>query len=168
MGFINYVAVVIRPDIFKIVLKLLKYLTNPTAKYLRYAQYLLEYLTKTPYFAIKYGEDLDHPFTITSDAAYSDYDDRTSSQDYITIIFGGVVDWKAIKQNTVIISSTKAKLLAISYASKKLISWNRFFTKIEFNTELPNLIYRDNRQTIKILQLDVPKLATKLRHIDIH
>ena len=168
VGFINYAAVVTRPDIFKAVSELLKYLTNPTTKHLRYAQHLLEYLTGTPYFAIKYGGDLDHPFTITSDAAYSDHDDRTSSQGYITIIFGKAVDWKAIKQNTVTISSTKAELLAMSYAGKKLISWNRFFTKIEFDTELPNLIYGNNRQTIRILQSDAPKLATKLRHIDIH
>ena len=151
VGFINYAAVVIRPNIFKVILKLLKYLANPTTKYLRYAQYLLEYFTEIPYFAIKYRGDLNHPFTIASDAAYSDHDDRTSSQGYITIIFGGAVDWKATKQNTVITSSTKAELLAISYASKELISWNRFFTKIKFDTELPNLIYKNNRQTIRIL-----------------
>ena len=140
-----------RPDIFKAVLKLSKHLTNPTVKYLRYAQHLLKYLTGTPYFAIKYGGDLDHPFTITSDAAYSNHDDRTSSQGYIIIIFGGAVNWKTTKQNTVTISSTKAELLAIFYASKELISWNKFFTKIEFDTELSNLIYGNNRQTIRIL-----------------
>ena len=64
---------------------------------------------------------MDYLFTIISDAAYGDYNNRTSSQDYIIIIFGGAVNWKAIKQNIIIIFSIKAEFLAIFYVSKELI-----------------------------------------------
>jgi hypothetical protein len=36
-------------------------------------------------------------------------------------LFGGLIDWKAVKQQTVTKSSIEAELLALSYAGSELI-----------------------------------------------
>ena len=38
---------------------------------------------------------------------------RKSSQDYIMLLFEGAIAWKANKQNTIIMLSTEAELLAL-------------------------------------------------------
>ena len=143
-------------------------MSNPTEEHLRHAYHLLSYLAGTVHYAIKYGDDLAHPFDMASDAVYADHGDRTSSQGFITMMFGGAVDWKATKQHTVTTSSTEAELLAMSYAGKEPIAWNRFFNQIQFDKEQTNIIHGDNRQTIRILESEAPRLTTKLRHINVH
>jgi hypothetical protein len=63
-------------------------------------------------------------FTSASDTTYADNLDRKSSKGYIFSLFGGPIDWKAGKQKTIITSTTKAELLALSRAAKEIRWWN--------------------------------------------
>jgi antitoxin component of MazEF toxin-antitoxin module len=73
-----------------------------------------------------------------------------------------------MKQKTVTTSSTEAELLALTYATKETIWWRRFFKHIGFNPGHELTVHCDNLQTIRLLTKENQKLATKLRHIDIH
>ena len=67
--------------------------------------------------ALRYGGDDNkaHSFIYTSDASFIDNMlDRKSSQEYIMLLFGDAIAWKANKQNTVTTLSTEAELLALS------------------------------------------------------
>ena len=85
---------------------------------------MFHYLFQTQDYCIRYRgnvQDLSL-FVYSSDASFSDNTlDRKSSQGYIMKLFGGVVAWRANKQDTITTSSTKAELLAISQRAKKAI-----------------------------------------------
>jgi hypothetical protein len=175
VGSINFAAVITRPDVAKACSILSQHLHNPGPEHLRAANRVLSYLTRTKFYAIQYGGigepktlDTTMPFEVYSDAAFADNIDRKSSDGYLFMLYNGPIDWRASKQATVTTSSTEAELLALSRTAKELIAWRRLFTGIHFSTNDNELIYCDNRQTIRLLQQDEPLLTTKLRHVDIH
>jgi hypothetical protein len=44
----------------------------------------------------------------------------------------------------------------------------RLFKVLQFNLNRDTSIYYDNKQTIRLLTIETPKLETKLKHIDIY
>ena len=83
-------------------------------------------------------------------------------------LFGGMVAWRANKQDTVTTSSTEAEFLAISQTAKKAIYL--FWLMQALNLVIPEVltIKCDNAQTIRLLVDKSMKLQTKLRHVNIH
>ena len=104
-----------------------------------------------------------------SDAAFADDElTRRSSDSYLFQLYCGPIDWRAAKQATVTTSSTEAELLALSRTAKEAMWWKRFFQAIRFNPMEKLQIRCDNRQTLRIIDKEILKLDTKLRHVDIH
>lgn len=85
----------------------------------------------------------------------------------LSILFSRMIHWKAIKLKTVTTSSTEAELLVPTITAKECIWWIRFSQNLDFKIESP-IILCDNQQTLRLLRKETPKLATKLKHIDIH
>jgi len=83
-------------------------------------------------------------------------------------LYGTPIVWKALKQPTVITSSTEAELLALMEASKEAIATMRLFAGMRFHLYEDLVIWCDNKQTIRLVTADIPRLRTALRHIDIH
>ena len=171
VGSANFAATVTRPDIAKAVSKLSEHLQNPSPQHLAASQQLLEYLAGTKWLAIQYDGKTtnNHLFLAYSDSAFAD-NILTRYSDYglCFSLFGGIIDYKAIKGHTVTTSSTEAELLAISLAAKLFLQWLRFFKHLQFDLEEHPTILCDNRQTIRILTKEAPKLQTALKHVDIH
>ena len=115
---------IIRPDISKVVLKLLEFLQNPSLIHITTADQTLEYLVRTKYLAIEFNRNqLDRRIFITSsDLAFAD-DTITcnSSYGFCFSLFGGVIHYKAVKGTTITTSSTKAELLALLLTGKEFI-----------------------------------------------
>ena len=44
---------------------------------------------------------------------------RKSSQAYMMILFGGVIEWRVNKQDTITMSTMEAELLSLSQGAKK-------------------------------------------------
>lgn len=106
---------------------------------------------------------------VASDAAFADDPGtRKSSQEYIIVLFGGPVSWKASKQNTVTTSSTEAELLAFTSTAKEAIATQRLFQQINLQLDHPLEIECDNQQTIRLIKADLPRLRTQLKHVDVH
>src|SRR6266480_4937342 len=83
-------------------------------------------------------------------------------------LFGGVIAWRASKQDTVTTLSTEAELLSLSQTVKEAIFMSRLFKAITLRLNEPLTIHCDNTQTLHLLKEDSAKLNTKLRHVDIH
>jgi hypothetical protein len=67
--------------------------------------------TATKALQLRQGDGLE----IASNASFADNTlDQRSSQGYVIKLFGGMVAWKASKQDTVTTSTTEAELLALS------------------------------------------------------
>ncbi len=59
-------------------------------------------------------------FLVATDVSFADNIlDRKSSQAYVMILFSGVIEWRANKQNTVMMSTTEMELLFLSQEAKK-------------------------------------------------
>uniref|UniRef100_A0A9Q8PC75 Retrovirus-related Pol polyprotein from transposon TNT 1-94 n=1 Tax=Passalora fulva TaxID=5499 RepID=A0A9Q8PC75_PASFU len=159
-----------------------QYLTKPTETHLKLADQCLRYLLETKNLCLVYGaskhitglhsqpEHLgsNHEFFGASDASYGMNNDRTSSNGWVFMLFGGPVDYKASKQITVTKSLTEAELLGLSQAASELIQWERVFAEIHLQFNQRTHLYCDNTQTIRLVNQQGQKLDTKLRHVDIH
>ena len=171
VGSVNFPAVITRPDISKSVSKLSEFLMNPGPKHIDAVNQTLLYLIQTKYRAVEFDGKLQRPrlFMTSSDASFADDSiTRQSSYGYSIELFGGVIDWKAVKGKTVVTSSTESELMAISLTAKVFIQWQRFFRNINLDLQEDPTIYCDNLQTIRILTKEAPKLQTALKHVDIH
>jgi hypothetical protein len=93
---------------------------------------------------------------------------RKSLQNYIMMLFGGLISYRANRQNTVITLTTEAELLALSQAARECIYMARLFEALTLKLNEPLEIRCDNRQTIRLLTEESAKLKTKLRHVDVH
>ena len=168
IGSLLFAAVTTRPDVAFATSRLARFLVNPHTDHQRAADRVLLYLqnTKSKVLQLGQGDGLE----VASDASFADNTvDRKSSQGYVIKLFGGLVAWRASKQDTVTTSTTEAELLALSQVAKEALYLTRLLK--ELDVILPNstiTINCDNKQTIRLVTEDVAKLHTKLRHVDIH
>ena len=85
------------------------------------------------------------------------------------VLFGGVVGWRANKQNTVTTSTTEAELLSLSQGAKEGQFIKRLLDELSVSLDDQQIrIHCDNRQTIRLVTKEIARLQTKLRHVDIH
>jgi hypothetical protein len=84
-------------------------------------------------------------------------------------LFGGVIGWRASKQETVTTSTTEAELLVLSQAAKEALFVSRLIKELKIKLDDNHIhIECDNTQTIRLVTEEIVVLQTKLRHIDIH
>jgi hypothetical protein len=168
IGSLLFAAVTTRPDIAFATSRLARFLMNPGSLHQDAADRVLLYLQNTKLRALELGGG--SSLEVASDASFADNTmDRKSSQGYTIRLYGGLIAWKASKQDTVTTSTTEAELLALSQVAKEAIFTSRLIK--ELNIKLPEstiTIQCDNTQTIQLINKEVSKLQTKLRHVDIH
>ena len=172
IGSFLYAGIATRPDIAFAVSRLSRFNQQPGKRHHEAADRVFHYLACTQDYCIRYGGDNSQDissFLCASDASFGDNTiDRKSSQGYIIKLFGGLVAWRANKQDTVTTSSTEAELLAISQTAKESIYLSRLIKALNLTVPEPLTIECDNAQTIRLLVDESTKLQTKLRHVDIH
>lgn len=168
IGSILYAAVITRPDVAFAAARLARFNANPGPEHHVAADQVLLYLGATKTLALQFGGA--DTFTVASDASFADNTmDRKSSQAYVMQLFGGTIGWRSNKQSTVTTSTTEAELLALAQAAKESMFISRLVR--ELGIQLDEQLIRiqcDNQQTIQLVNKDVNKLQTKLRHVDIH
>ncbi|RMZ74983.1 hypothetical protein DV736_g6713, partial [Chaetothyriales sp. CBS 134916] len=169
VGSIMYAAVITRPDIARTAALLSTFLTNPSQDHQAAANRCIQYLFGTRRRGILYDGELPATLAVYTDASFADsIPDRKSSQGYLMKLCGGPIAWKSGKQDTITTSSTEAELLALTAASKEAIATIRLFNQIQFDPADKLCIWCDNLQTIRLVNSELPRLRTALRHVDIH
>jgi hypothetical protein len=168
IGSLLFAAVNTRPDTAFAVSRLARFLTNPGAEHQSAADRVLLYLEQTRTLSLQLGGE-DH-LVVASDASFADNTlDRKSSQGYIIKLFGGLIAWRANKQNTVTTSTTEAELLSVSQVAKEAMFTRMLLTELRVQLADPTItIQCDNKQTIRLISEEISQLTTKLRHVDIH
>src|SRR5438105_2259475 len=102
---------------------------NPGSIHQDAADRLLLYLDSTKDLVLQFGGEDD--LLIASDALFADNSlDRKSSQAYTIKLFGGLIGWRANKQNTVTTSITEAELLAFAQAAKESLFVSRLIKEL--------------------------------------
>ncbi|KAJ3554331.1 hypothetical protein NPX13_g10642 [Xylaria arbuscula] len=168
IGSIMYAAVITRPDIAFPASRLSRFNLNPSPEHHREADRTLDYLLQTQYYALELGGG--DGLIVASDSSFADNTiDRKSSQAYVMKLFGGVIGWRANKQDTVTTSTTEAELLALAQAAKEAMFVSRLIKELGVTLDSQQITLQcDNQQTIGLLKKEVSTLKTKLRHVDIH
>ncbi len=166
---LNFAAIISRSDISFATVKLTQFLQRSSPDHLTMTDRMISYLNETKHLILKYSGRASKIFLCASDAAFADDEvTRRSSDEYLFQLYGGAIDWRTARQVTVITSSTKAKLLALTRTAREAMWWQRFFEAISFDSMKKLHIRCDNRQIIRILDKEMLKLDIKLKHIDIH
>jgi hypothetical protein len=170
IGSILFAAVTTRPDIAFAASRLARFLTNPSSEHHDAADRVILYLVHHRTLALKLGGEGEDTMIVASDASFADNTlDRKSSQGYIIKLYGGLIAWKANKQDTVTTSTTEAELLALSQVAKEAIFTRFLMDELQITLPDPTItIQCDNMQTIRLINQEVSQLQTKLRHVDIH
>jgi hypothetical protein len=168
IGSILYAAVITRPDVAFAASRLARFNANPGPEHHAAADQVLLYLKNTKSLALQFGGD--DTFIVASDASFADNTiDRKSSQAYVMRLFGGTIGWRANKQGTVTTSTTEAELLSLAQAAKEAMFISRLIKELGVQLDDERIrIQCDNQQTIQLVNKDIAKLQTKLRHVDIH
>lgn len=168
IGSLMYVAVHTRPDVAFAVSRLARFMTNPGPEHHEAADRVLNYLAHTKYLGLQFGGDND--LRVASDASFADNTlDRKSSQAFAMKLFGGMIGWRANKQDTVTTSTTEAELLALAQAAKESMFVSRLLKELKVKLDKERIrIECDNRQTIGLVTKDNLTLKTNLHHVDIH
>jgi hypothetical protein len=163
-----YAVVITRPDVAFAVSRLSRFMANPGPAHQRAADRVLLYLRDTSSWALAFGGDDD--FRVASDASFADNTlDRKSSQAYAMKLFGGMIGWRANKQDTVTTSTTEAELLALSQTAKEALYVSRLIGELRVELDDSRIrIECDNVMTIRLVTAEIATLKTKLRHVDIH
>lgn len=168
VGSVLYAAVITRPDIAFATSRLARHLLNPGPQHHKAADRVLGYLYETRFLALQLGgrDDLQ----VASDASFADNTrDRKSSQAYAIKLFGGLIAWRANKQDTVTTSTTEAELLALAQASKEALFVSRLVKELGVRLDDSRITVEcDNKQTIRLVTEEIATLKTNLRHVDIH
>jgi hypothetical protein len=84
------------------------------------------------------------------------------------MLFGGLISYRANRQNTVTTLTTEAKLLALSQIARECIYMSKLFEALTFKLNKPLEIRCDNGQIIKLFTEKFAKLKIKLKHVDVH
>lgn len=168
IGSLLYAAVTTRVGIAFAVSRLARFMTNPGPQHHAAADRVLLYLKRYRDLGLQFGGD--DAFLVASDASFADNTvDRKSSQAYAMRLFGGLIGWRANKQQTVTTSTTEAELLALSQAAKEGLYVSRLLKELAVKLDDHHIqIHCDNTQTVRLVNDDIARLQTKLRHVDIH
>jgi hypothetical protein len=168
IGLLLFAAIFTRPNIAFAILRLAKFLNNPSLAYYKTANRALIYLYNTRQLFLRFGGQ--NNLVIASDASFANNStNRKSSQAFAIKLFGGLINWRANKQNTVITSTIEAELLALAQAAKKSIYMNKLLQKliIDLNDQIIQIEY-NNTQKINLITKKIALLRIKLRHVNIY
>ena len=85
-----------------------------------------------------------------ADADWALQDHRHSISAYIFQINGGSISWSCQKQNIVVLSSTEAKFIALTHATKEALWLQHFITEVLQPFKSTIQLYSDNQSAITI------------------
>ncbi len=150
---LNFAAIIFRLDIIFATAKLAQFLKNSNSNHVMIANRVIAYLNDIKNLVIECSENSSEIFLSANDVAFADDElIKKSSDDYLFKLYDDSIDWRAVKQITMITFSIETKLLILSRIAKKTIWWRRFFEFIEYDSIKKLHIRCDNRQTLRVLK----------------
>lgn len=167
IGSLMFLALYTRPDILFAVTKLSQYNSNPGKQHWHQAKHILRYLSATKDYGIIYKTDKNSSVAIYCDALWAgDTDDRHSFSGMVMLLGNSIVQWKAVKQKSLSISTMEAEYVSLANGVKETQWLNMFLSELNLIEYFsgPLQINCDKRAAIDAHN-NMEKSKTK--HIDI-
>ena len=105
-------AVITRPDVAFTVSRLARFLINPGPLYYKIIDKVIHYLISIKNLTSYFG-GFNNLEMVNNVLFVNNTLDRKNSQAFIIKLFKGLISWKANKQDTITIFTTKAELLTL-------------------------------------------------------
>ena len=165
VGSLPYLANVTRPDIMYAVNVLSRHQVNPTDDEWTMVERVFRYLKGTKSLGLRYlgkGDKLEG----FSDASFADCKGSITTCGFVIKLFGDTISWKTKKQTYVSLSTCEAEYIAMSYASREMMSIVNSLELVIETPLLPFTIWCDNSAADDNTKTSG---SNKLRHmIDVH
>jgi hypothetical protein len=130
VGSLMYAMVCTRPDIAHAVGVMRRYMNNPGKEHWEAIKWILRYLRGTSTHALCFGgSNIVLQGYVDSDMA-GDKDSKRKTTGYVFIVGGTTVSWISKLQKVVSLSTTKAKYVVATEASKEMIWLHRFMEEL--------------------------------------
>ena len=162
MGFIQYTAQALRPDVAHAANQLAQAQHLPRSRHLSGAIHCLRYLKGTAHLALCYQRN-EYPHLV----GFTDSDfagcqgKRRSTTGWIFGISGSPVSWKSKKQECLTNSSCEAEYMAITSGTKEC-NWLRdLMTDCGAPPTYPTAMYCDNEASVRITKDPICQSRTK-------
>ena len=149
IGILMYVIVCTRPDIAHAVGVVSRYMNNLGKDHWEEVKWILRYLRGTSTHALCFGgSDTVLQGYVDSDMS-GDKDNMMSTTGYVFTIGGTIVSWISKLQKVVALSTTEAKYVVATEASKEIIWLQRFMEELGKKQENSRL-YCDSESAINL------------------
>ncbi|UYV79065.1 hypothetical protein LAZ67_17000981, partial [Cordylochernes scorpioides] len=151
IGCLMFLAVCSRPDIAFAVNKLSRFMAAPVLTHWNALKRIFKYLKGTLDSGILYKRKDVIKLIGYSDADFAgDIDTRRSTSGYIFLLAGGPVTWTSQRQSVVALSTTEAKYIAASMASREAV-WLKLLIKELTPNDNPVPLMIDNQSAIRLI-----------------
>eukprot|EP00253_Pinus_taeda_P030870 PITA_30870 len=169
IGSLMYTMVYTRPNIAHAVGVLSGFMSKPRKEHWTTVKRVFRYLCGTSDYGLCYQgrSGLDRVLDIRGfvDADWDrDLDQRRSTSAYVFNLFGGVVSWMSKKQSVVVLSTTEAKYMAATHASKEAV-WLQILCSSMGLVQGAIRIDCDSQSAIFLAKN--PASHSKTKHIDV-
>ena len=136
VGALNYLAMVIRPDIAFATGMVVRFVYKPGLAYWQAVKRILRYLKETADYGLifkrNYGAD-NLTLDVYCDADWAgDIGDRKSTSGFLVKYRGTAVGWKTGKQSSVALSTLEAEYIGAATATKEVIWLRRLIEELGF------------------------------------
>jgi hypothetical protein len=140
-------------------------LENPTRTDWNRIKRIFRHLKGTADFGIVYEPACQKASTTYSNAdCAGDVKTRKSTSGAVCLHMGSTVSWLSCRQKSVALSTTEAKFISASEASKEVIWLKRLWTDIAELTSVPTL-FVDNMSAVK--RVKNPVFHQRSKHVDV-
>jgi hypothetical protein len=163
-----YAQIGTQPDLSYTVSTLSKFALNPRITHWQALMHVLQYIKATLHYKIMSGGD--HfkdlkPIGWVDDDYGGDINSRKLCAGYVFIQAGRPTAWSAQYQPTVALSTTEAKYMAVSHATKQILWMYLEIEEVKYPQEKPGILYNDNSGADALTKNTKHNLQVK--HIDI-
>jgi hypothetical protein len=166
IGSIMYAMICTHPDVSFALIATSRHQSDPGKKHWFAVKRILKHLRRTKDLFLVYGGDKELVIKGYTDASFvTDPDDSKSQSGYVFTLNGGAFSWKSLKQGPIAESTTKAKYIAASEATKEGVWIKKFMIElgVVLSVQGPMEIYCDNNGAIA--QAREPRSHQKNKHV---
>ncbi len=167
VGSLMYAMSCTQPDLTYPISVVSQHMANPSLEHLTVVKCIFRYLQGTLEFKLHFEGSPPQDFVGYCDADWvGDLEDRRSTIGFVFIMGGGGISWSSKRQPTIALSTTEAKYMASTQATKEAIWMTKVMKELEYMKEKKAMVIRcDNQGAISFTKNPTQHVRTK--HINV-
>jgi hypothetical protein len=164
VGFLQYIAQALRPDISFAANQLSAVQHVPRQRHMKAADHCLRYLKGTAHLGLCYSADKGQILQGYTDSDFAGCPgSRKSTTGWIFTLAGSPVSWKSKKQSIVTTSTCEAEYIALTSGTKECMWLRDLMDEFSVASEFPTPMFCDNEAAVRISR--DPVCSSRTKHV---